>query len=156
MMGSVEPETTSANEQPPHPRERPRTRIWRLSSTPSSPGPVESSRTPAQNTTDARMVDEHGYPTAEVDGFTIGMFTSFGTSGDAWVEAPDGSIATLIWGTGDKRVFREERAPERGGRWGTYAVELPLPMTTDEEAAAYLRELLLELRPRWEKWGKTR
>jgi len=39
-----------------------------------------------------------------------------------------------------------------GGRWGTYAVQQPLPMTTDDEAAEYLRALLPELRRRWLAW----
>jgi hypothetical protein len=34
-------------------------------------------------------------------------------------------------------------------RWGTYAVTLPLPLTTDAEADAYLAALLPHLEPLW-------
>lgn len=40
------------------------------------------------------------YPQAEIEGFTLGMFVSYDDCGDAWVQAPDGGIATLIWETG--------------------------------------------------------
>lgn len=66
------------------------------------------------------------YPTAVVDGFELGMFVSYNDCGDAWVNAPDAT------------------------RWGTYAVQLPMPLTNDGEAARYLAALLPELRPRWE------
>ena len=97
-------------------------------------------------------MDEHGYPGAAVDGFTMGMFVSYDDCGDAWVEAPDGSVGTLIWETGSPSYFEEEIAPDPNGRWGTYAVQLPLPLTTDDEAAAYLGSLLPELRDRWQAW----
>jgi len=101
-------------------------------------------------------VDTHGYPEATVEGFTLGMFASYGDCGDAWVSAPDGAIGTLIWETGTPRYFREVIAPESEGRWGTYAVQLPLPLTTDAEAASYLTDLLPELRSRWEAWKTAR
>jgi hypothetical protein len=50
-------------------------------------------------------VDEHGYPQAGVGGFRMEMFVSYGDCGDAWVRAPDGSIGTLIWETGDPSTF---------------------------------------------------
>lgn len=101
-------------------------------------------------------VNEHGYPEATVEGFKIGMFVSYDDCGDAWVEAPDGSIGTLIWETGEPSYFEESIAPDPEGRWGTYAVQQPLPMTTDDEAAEYLRALLPELRRRWEEWRQLR
>lgn len=103
----------------------------------------------------ARM-DEHRYPEAVVDGLTIGMFVSYGDCGDAWVLAPDGSVGTLIWETGSPSYLKETIAPDPNGRWGTYAVQLPLPLTTDDEAADYLRALLPELRSRWESWKANR
>jgi hypothetical protein len=98
----------------------------------------------------------NGYPEATVEGFTLGMFVSYGDVGDAWVDAPDGSTGTLIWETGTPRYFEEVIAPDPWGRWGTYAVQLPLPLTTDAEAASYLTEILPELRSRWESWKETR
>jgi hypothetical protein len=102
------------------------------------------------------MSDDVTYPTAEVEGFRIGMFVSFGDAGDAWVEAPDGSVGTLIWETGEPPSFEETIAPDPDGRWGTYAVRQPLPMTTDAEAAIYLTGILPELRHRWEAWKSMR
>ncbi|GAB3623626.1 hypothetical protein GCM10027418_17090 [Mariniluteicoccus endophyticus] len=87
-------------------------------------------------------------PRAEVDGFELGMFVSYDDCGDAWVRAPDGRIAGLVWETGPAS-FDVLREPD-DNRWGTYAVELPLPLTNDDEAASYLAALLPELRPRWE------
>lgn len=93
------------------------------------------------------------YPSAEVDGFKLGMFGSYDDCGDAWVQAPDGSVGTLIWETGEPPYFKVSIEPNEQ-RWGTYAVQLPLPLTTDAEAAAYLAALLPELRRRWTEWAQ--
>jgi hypothetical protein len=92
------------------------------------------------------------YPRAEIDGFEMGMFVSYDDCGDAWVKAPDGSVGTLIWQTGEPAYFKVSIEPG-AARWGTYAVQLPLPLTTDAEAAAYLATLLPELRRRWLAWS---
>lgn len=102
------------------------------------------------------IVTESEYTTASVDGFTLGMFVSYDDCGDAWVRAPDGGVGTLIWETGSPAYFRETIAADPEGRWGTYAVQLPLPMTTDDEAAEYLRAILPELRERWMAWRLLR
>jgi len=85
----------------------------------------------------------------------MGMFVSYDTCGDAWVEAPDGSMGTLIWETGEP-LFEEIIPPDPNGRWGTFSVRQPLPLTTDAEAAAYLAALVPELRRRWEEWRSSR
>lgn len=97
-------------------------------------------------------MDEDGYPKAEVDGFKIGMFVSYDDLEDARVQGLDGSIGTLIWESGAPSSFEVGIPPHPQGRWGTYAVRLPLAMTTDEEAAEYLRALIPELRTRWQTW----
>jgi hypothetical protein len=94
------------------------------------------------------------YPRAEVDGFELGMFVSYDDCGDAWVKAPDGSVGTLIWETGEPAYFKVSIEPSES-RWGTNAVQLPLPLTTDHEAALYLEALLPELRRRWQAWAST-
>lgn len=94
-------------------------------------------------------MDENGNPTAVVDGFTMRMFVSYGNAGEAWVQAPDGGIATLSWETGSPAVFEESVAPKPAGRWGAYTVRLDLPLRTDPEAEAYLQALLPDLIPRW-------
>lgn len=96
------------------------------------------------------------YPEATVDDFTMGMFVSYDDCGDAWVQAPDGGVATLIWESGSPSYFLESIPPDPAGRWGTYAVQLELPLTNNEEAAAYLRALLPELMPRWKAWAQSR
>ena len=97
-----------------------------------------------------------GYPEAEVEGFRLHMFVSYDDCGDALVTAPDGRAAGLVWETGEPAYVRTLIAPDAlddaGGRWGTYAVQQPLPMTTDDEAAAYLAALLPDLRDRWADW----
>ena len=100
--------------------------------------------------------EDPDYPRAEVDGFTLDMFVSYGDCGDARVQAPDGGTAGLVWETGSPRYFKQIIAPDPESRWGTYAVQLELPLTTDAEAEAYLRTLLPELIPRWRKWAQTR
>jgi hypothetical protein len=82
------------------------------------------------------------YPSASVDGFELGMFVASNERGDAWVKAPDGSIATLIWQTGAPSYFKVA-IESNEARWGTFAVQLPLPMTNDDEAGSYLSALLL-------------
>lgn len=98
---------------------------------------------------------EADYPSARVDGFELGMFVSYDDYGDAWVKAPDGSVATLIWETGSPSYFEVSIEPNET-RWGTFAVQRPLPMTNDDEASEYLAELLPELRPRWQEWAQSR
>lgn len=100
------------------------------------------------------MTSEPDYPEASSDGFTLGMWVSYIDLGDAWVKAPDGSICGLIWETGEPARFAVAIEPDES-RWGTYAVTLPMPMTTDDEAATYLAALLPELRPRWRAWLAT-
>jgi hypothetical protein len=94
-------------------------------------------------------------PSARVDGFELGTFVSYEDCGDAWVKAPDGSVAGLVWEAGGPASFTVVLEPDET-RWGTYAVRLPLPLADDDDAAAYLAALLPQLRPRWQEWkGST-
>jgi hypothetical protein len=99
----------------------------------------------------------HGFPLvegAEVDGFQLGMISGMGEDvvGDGFVVAPDGSRAGLIWEAEvQEAYFSQQLAPEPG-RWGVFAVGLPLPLRNPEQARAYLAGLLPELRPRWQAW----
>jgi len=79
------------------------------------------------------------------------MFVASDERGDAWVKEPDGSLATLIWQTGEPSYVRVSIEPNER-RWGTFTVQLPLPMTNDDEAGSYLAALLPDLRPRWQAW----
>lgn len=100
----------------------------------------------------------YGFPVLddfEVDGFRLGMITDFeavpSAWGDAFVVAPDGSRAGLVWEVSPERRFEEIRPPE-AGRWGVWAVAFPHPMDNRRQARRNLEALLPELRERWERW----
>jgi hypothetical protein len=101
------------------------------------------------------VVTDPIYPTAQAEGFKLGMFVSYGECSDAWVRAPDGGIAGLIWETDRPEYFRVAIEPNPADRWGTFAVQLELPMTTNTEAEAYLRALLPLLIPYWHAWADS-
>jgi hypothetical protein len=58
-------------------------------------------------------MDSDRYPEAMVDGFPMRTFVSYDDCGDAWVQAPDGSVGTLIWETGDPPCFPKSLPPSR-------------------------------------------
>jgi hypothetical protein len=93
-----------------------------------------------------------------VDGFTLGKITDFEAepceTGDAFVIAPDGSRAGLVWEVIDKPYFREVRSIETS-RWGVWGVGFSLPMNSRENARRNLESILPELKLRWAEW-KTR
>lgn len=101
----------------------------------------------------------HGFPVIEgaaVMGFQLGMITDFlaapDTAGDAYVIAPDGSRAGLVWASEVPESYFEQLVPPEDHRWGVWTAGLPLPMTTVDEARDYLAALLPQLRPQWESW----
>ena len=57
----------------------------------------------------------------EVDGFKLGVITGFGPGeeddGDAFVVAPDGSRAGLVWEVAPEPYFQQVMAPD-DERWG--------------------------------------
>lgn len=98
----------------------------------------------------------HGFPLlagAEIDGFQLGKISDFEAqemdSGDAFVVAPDGSRAGLVWEVGESPRLEEVLKPEPG-RWGVWAVWFTRPMRSPADAQANLREILPLLRPKWE------
>ncbi|HEX3792623.1 MAG TPA: hypothetical protein VHW44_32480 [Pseudonocardiaceae bacterium] len=101
----------------------------------------------------------HGFPVidgVEVDGWRLGMITDFlampTTIGDGYIIAPDGGRAGLVWtAEHDDVVVHQVLAPEPG-RWGVWEVALPLPLTSVDEARAYLAALVPLLRPHWAAW----
>ena len=104
----------------------------------------------------------YGFPIlegTEVEGFRFGVITDFlaspDTAGDAFVVAPDDSRCGLVWESEVPDAYFKEIIPPVEGRWGVWAVGLPLPLATVEDSRRYLEALLPELRPRWESWSST-
>lgn len=89
------------------------------------------------------------------DGFTLGKITDFEAvpcdTGDAFVIAPDGSRAGLVWEVYSEPYFHQVCAPETG-RWGVWGVALPFPMTSRENAGKNLAAILPQLKSRWTEW----
>jgi hypothetical protein len=92
-----------------------------------------------------------------VDGFRLGVITDFAeqvaNEGDAFVVAPDGSRAGLVWETDVNVPYVEEVLPPDESRWGVWAVGVRHPLRADSDATAFLREALPLLRPKWEEWS---
>jgi len=104
----------------------------------------------------------HGFVVLEdvsVEGFTFGAITDFEAepcdAGDAFVVAPDGSRAGLVWEVSTTKYFDEVRPFERD-RWGVWAVSFPHPMDNRASARKNLLAVLPELKVRWEDWKQWR
>lgn len=100
----------------------------------------------------------HGFPVLSdvtAEGFTLGKITDFElescSEGDAFVVAPDGGRAGLVWEISDKPRFREVCPPD-SKRWGVWEVTFPHAMTSREDALRNLKSVLPELKKRWETW----
>ena len=97
----------------------------------------------------------HGFVVLDdvtADGCTLGKITDFEAEpcdeGDAFVIAPDGSRAGLIWEVRDPSYFREVM-PIEAGRWGLWGVGSRLPMNSRENTRRNLESILPELKLRW-------
>jgi hypothetical protein len=78
------------------------------------------------------------------------------TAGDAFVVAPDGSRAGLVWESEvPDPYFQQVMAPDNE-RWGVWAVGATASMRTVKDARRYLAEIVPELRPRWQAWVRAR
>lgn len=99
----------------------------------------------------------HGFPLiegAEVDGWQLGMITGFAAgpnaTGDGYVVAPDGRRAGLVWESETSEAYIEEVLAPEEGRWGVWAIGLPVPLCSEADAGAYLAAAIPFLRPKWE------
>jgi hypothetical protein len=72
-------------------------------------------------------------------------------TGDAFVIAPDGSRAGLVWEACDPPYF-QETMPIEADRWGVWGVGFRLPMNSRENARRNLESILPELQLRWAEW----
>lgn len=100
----------------------------------------------------------HGFVVLDdvvVDGFTLGKVTDWEAepceTGDAFVIAPDGSRAGLVWEVCDPPYFQEVM-PIEATRWGVWGVGFVLPMISRENARANLESILPQLKSRWTEW----
>lgn len=104
----------------------------------------------------------HGFVVLEdvnVDGFTLGAITDFEAepcdAGDAFIIAPDGSRAGLVWEV-SATTYVEEVRPFEQSRWGVWAVSFPYPMDNRANARKNVAAVLPHLKARWEEWKQWR
>ncbi|MFN0278801.1 MAG: 3-deoxy-8-phosphooctulonate synthase [Pyrinomonadaceae bacterium] len=93
----------------------------------------------------------HGFPLVletMTDGWCLGAITEYldpdgCDSGDAYVVAPDGTRAGLVWDVGAGDVT--EICPPDELRWGLYQIWFPRPIRTTDDLVACFREVLPQL-----------
>ena len=93
----------------------------------------------------------HGFPIiAETmtDGWVLGVITEYADVdgcefGDAFVVAPDGSRAGLVWNVGEGDPI--ELSPCEEARWGVYEIFFPRPIRTTEDLVLGFRAVLPQL-----------
>jgi hypothetical protein len=90
-----------------------------------------------------------------VEGFTLGAITDFEAEaceyGDAFVIAPDGSRAGLVWEVSEQPYFTEV-LPLEHSRWGVWGVSVQHPMKSRDDARENLAAILPNLKQKWEHW----
>jgi hypothetical protein len=92
----------------------------------------------------------HGFPlleNSEQDGFVFGIITKPNGSaecGDAFVVAPNGSRAGIVWQVGEGEPSVVCLPSER--RWGVYSFYFKGPMSSEAELAAQLRSIVPSLK----------
>lgn len=93
----------------------------------------------------------HGFPLVPettTDGWCLGAITEYEDpegcdSGDAYVVAPDGSRAGLVWDVGEGKIG--EICPPDESRWGVYQIWFKRPIRTTYDMVAAFRTVLPEL-----------
>jgi hypothetical protein len=95
--------------------------------------------------------DYHGFPVIPetiIDGWCLGAITEYTDpngcdSGDAFVIAPDGSRAGLVWDVGEGEA--QEISRPDGSRWGVYQVWFPASIRTTDDLVRCFRAVLPQL-----------
>jgi hypothetical protein len=94
----------------------------------------------------------HGFPLlahSEKEGFSFGVITepngdTPASWGDAFVVAPDGSRAGIVWqAEGEPSPVV---CPPSPGRWGVYAFRFPRPVRYEQDLIENLHEVLPQLK----------
>ena len=101
----------------------------------------------------------HGFvivPETCTDGWCLGTISAFEDpdgcdGGDAFVVAPDGSRADLIWQVGTEPL--EEILPPDAERWGVYAISFPHVTRTTADLVAAFRTVLPQLKAKYAELG---
>jgi hypothetical protein len=105
----------------------------------------------------------HGFPLLEgsrtPDGWCFGTISDPNRPeeldwGDAFVVAPDGSRAGIVWEVDEGKL--EVILPPDEGRWGVYGLGLARPVRGDGELVEQLRGWLPELRRLHGEWQASR
>lgn len=107
----------------------------------------------------------HGFQILDdvvVDGFTLGIITSFEeggvAEGDAFIIAPDNSRAGLVWSVpdgSDDNSKLDQVCPMEKSRWGVWELFFPFRMADCDDARRNLQAVLPMLKPKWEEWRRT-
>jgi hypothetical protein len=100
----------------------------------------------------AGAVPYHGFPLlphSEIDGFAFGVISEPGGDspaswGDAFVVAPDGSRAGIVWGSGGPDV--QVVVPPDATRWGVYYFRFDQPVRSDADLIRNLHSALPRLK----------
>jgi hypothetical protein len=101
----------------------------------------------------------HGFmvvPETLTDGWCLGVISGQedpegSTSGDAYVVAPDGSSAGLVWEVGGEPMV--QILPPDSERWGIYAISFPHPVRNVEDLASAFRSVLPALKEAHARFG---
>jgi hypothetical protein len=90
----------------------------------------------------------------EIDGFGLGTISALGPAdwGDAFVIAPDGSRAGIVWELGEADGSLREVLAFEPDRWGVWEVSFPRPMLSEDDARENFRAIVPALRVKWEEW----
>ncbi|MBI5801660.1 MAG: 3-deoxy-8-phosphooctulonate synthase [Verrucomicrobia bacterium] len=94
----------------------------------------------------------HGFPLVPettTDGWCLGAITEYADpsgceSGDAFVVAPDGSRAGLVWDVGEGELM--VICPPDNGRWGVFQVWFPKPTRDTADLVDCFRAILPALK----------
>src|SRR5262249_14264437 len=94
----------------------------------------------------------HGFPIIPeslTDGWQFGTISEYEDPdgcdfGDAFVIAPDGSRAGLVWSTGNYPTREIDRP--KASRWGVYEIAFPRPVRTTADFVECCRAILPELK----------
>src|SRR5688500_4907898 len=101
----------------------------------------------------------HGFlivPETCTDGWCLGTITEFEDpvgcdGGDAFVIAPDGTRADLIWEVGTASL--QEILPPDSQRWGVYAISFPHVTRTVDDLVSAFRAVLPQLKTKHKELG---